>query len=377
MQNLKIRSKFLSTPRRVRGDFVRALCVLGALGVHFPSITYAQLGDLAPRNTQWNGLSKLVTVIQNEGIALHIAEGAVDVGDLKAQDALLIIGPSGPIEIDAIRSLLQAGARVAVLDDSGSSGPLLDAYGMSRSSVANLDAPRIRGDAALPLARPSAPHVLVEGVKWVATNRPTVLSHAVLSPLLGFNSSAPLGFAGIVSPGRFVALGDSSLFINNMMSFTGNERFAKNLVRYLATGRGGKLVLVTGPVAIEGAYGTKGLNKPLGNLRKALARFSTGFPSAIVEFLMCLTGLALAYMALRSLPSRSPYQVPVATTPREHNGNLGQTLSATLRARLPRGTQQTEKLIAEAMRLCESSEASSSIELDRLLSRAESPLQPR
>src|SRR5436305_1984052 len=58
--------------------------------------------------------------------------------------------------------------------------------------------------------------------------------------------------AGARGDGRFVALSDPSVLINDMLAFDGNLAFAAKLLDFLAPVRPGRIILITGDTALTG-----------------------------------------------------------------------------------------------------------------------------
>src|SRR5690606_20633598 len=114
-------------------------------------------------------------------------------------------------------------------------------------------------------------HPLTEGVRALVTNHPAVVHHPDLEPIFSFGERDAVVLAGAVGAGRLVTIGDPSVLINNMLELRGNQRFAENLVDYLAERRG-RLFVITPDAQLVGRYGEPGADRPLHDLRALLER---------------------------------------------------------------------------------------------------------
>lgn len=264
--------------------------------------------DYDPSSDAWNGLSQLVQAARDTGVRVDTPE-RLDIGTLSPRDALLIVYPSGPLPVEGLSGFLKAGGRVALADDYGTGSTLLAAYQITRRTPNAATSLRLRGNDALLVARPESAHPLTEGVGALVTNHPEQVFHRELDPLFSFDhTGSALVLAGAVGQGRLVAIGDPSALINNMLQFRGNRRFAANLVRYLAAGRTGRLVVVTGATPIVGRFGEPGADRPLHDLRSALEKLAHAkLPPAAVQLAAVVLSAILLVIAATALPRRTPY----------------------------------------------------------------------
>lgn len=140
------------------------------------------------------------------------------------------------------------------------------------------------------------------------TNHPSVL-RSPLRPVFDFGSSdSSLVVAGAVGEGRVVLVSDPSVFIDNMLQFAGNRRFAENLFRYLAPAPRAKILLAHGAFSHHGAVSGVALSRPDRPADEFFAAFNLflagiGAPSphastlrAIAAVLALGTVLALAFV---------------------------------------------------------------------------------
>lgn len=287
-----------------------ALATLAALAVWFGvSAGRARADtDYDPASDSWNGLSQLVQAARDTGVRVETPR-RLDVGTLNGRDALLIVYPTTTLPIEGLSGFLKVGGRIALADDYGTGAALLAAYQITRRPPNAATSLRLRGNDALLVARPESAHPLTEGVGALVTNHPQQVFHRELDPLFSFDrTGSALLLAGAVGQGRLVALGDPSTLINNMLQFRGNRRFATNLVRYLASGRDGRLIVVTGATPIVGRFGEPGADRPLHDLRAALEKLAAAkLPPIAVQLAAIMLSAILLVVAVTALPRRTPY----------------------------------------------------------------------
>jgi hypothetical protein len=135
----------------------------------------------------------------------------------------------------------------------------------------------LRYNPALAIAEPAVQivagqeqnrHPITQNVDSVVTNHPTALTHPNLTPVLTIAArgepDATLAVTGIiVNRGRLFAMGDPSAFINLMLRYPGNRKFAEGLLTYLVEPdswgeRGGKLYFVSNHFQQKGQFGDRG-----------------------------------------------------------------------------------------------------------------------
>jgi hypothetical protein len=269
----------------------------------------AQSGDadFALRGGRWNGIAQLVVVAEEAGVVLDTPR-ELDLGSLRPEDGLLIVHPTEELPRASLAAFLRAGGRVAVADDFGEASSFLELYGIvRRRHEPGPEALLLRGNPGLPLASPGTGHPLTEGVRALVANHPSSLRHAELEPVLVLEGEHALVLAGAVDEGRLVAIGDASLFIDNMLRYRDNRRFAANLLRYLDGDRGGRVLLVTPTTELSGSYGDARGN-PLERLDAWLLDAAKADlpPSALQILAWVLVGIGLVF-AISGLPRKMPY----------------------------------------------------------------------
>lgn len=211
--------------------------------------------DFDLESDAWNGGATLVSVARAHAPRV-VATSTVDLGTLGEDDALFILGPERALPEDDLLDFVRRGGRLVIADDFGSGTALFSRFGIRRSEPGATEAPRVRGESALLVARPFYAHPITEGVGFVVTNRPALLEHPRLVPLVALDDGGPgLLLTGVVGEGRVVAIGDPSIFLNAMMQLRGNRRLAENIVDFVVEGTPPRrLVLAAGTARFTGDF---------------------------------------------------------------------------------------------------------------------------
>jgi hypothetical protein len=259
-------------------------------------------------HADWDSLSQLSQVARDADVSLQ-SPPTLDLTHVSPLDAVIIVGPRRTLPINALTAFLREGGRVALFDDVGSGDRLLSAYQVTRKAVRAESLPKLRDDPALLIAYPASEHPLVDGVPLLLTNRAVALFHPDLRAVFAFGQGGDaLVLAGAVGAGRLVAVGDASLMIDQLMTIPAHQRFAKNVLQYLAR-PAGKVWLVDANTEIRGSYGSRkpGLSRLDSWLRKAS---HPDLPeSALLVLAISMLGIA-CILGAGILPRRSPYVRP-------------------------------------------------------------------
>jgi hypothetical protein len=241
------------------------------------------------------------------------------------------VGPRHEPTIEGLSGLLRAGARIALADDFGASGPVLRAFHIDQHEPSGNRELALRGNDALLIARPSGTHVLSARVDALVTNHPTAIHHEELEPIFAFGEGDALVLAGAVGTGRLVVISDPSVLINNMLELRGNRRFVANLLRYLAGVSAGlpaegpprRILLVPPEAPIVGRYGQPGADRPLHDVRAFLERLGrVEVPGVGLKVLGLSLVLIFALVASGALPRRSPYGARAMFVPATGYGGM-------------------------------------------------------
>ncbi len=243
--------------RRIAAFLALSVALGIALPLSAPGEARAQTTapvDYDPQSSAWNGLVELVRLSQIAQVELRTS-ATLDWSTIRRGDGLLVMYPLSNIDLDELSAFLEDGGRLALLDDFGTSDPLLRWFQVQRSEAiqGTLRSPRLPG---LYTAYRLGDHVLGDQVDTLVTNEPVVLRHARLSPVFSLTQESSQGvvLAGQVGRGRLVVSGDPSILINSMLRFPGNRQFALNLLTYLASQPRGRIHLVHRRFASRGTY---------------------------------------------------------------------------------------------------------------------------
>ena len=256
---------------RRRGVFA---CVLG-LALALSSAAHAAFDS---NDTTWEGGSELFELAKKRlgRDRLEIA-ATLDYSKLSPKDGVVILHPEVPLDYAELSAFLRAGGRLALLDDHGTADKFLARFQISRVRAPQSPAKMLRDNPSLPIAEPAVQivagqeqnrHPITQNVDSVVTNHPTALTHPNLTPVLTIAArgepDATLAVTGIImNRGRLFAMGDPSAFINLMLRYPGNRKFAEGLLTYLVEPdswgeRGGKLYFVANRFQQKGQFGDRG-----------------------------------------------------------------------------------------------------------------------
>jgi len=212
-------------------------------------------GDYALDSSAWNGLSALVSVAASGGVTVE-ARSRLEWSDLRASDVLFFLYPTSRVDPGNLKSFLRGGGRALIADDFGRADEALAKLGILRHPWHPGATPSYLDNPNLPYARPLADgHALTVGVTELVTNHPSAFkvdSGADVDAVFGYGNGEAVVAAGSFGAGRFVALSDPSVLINDMLAFDGNLAFAANLLQFLAPNRPARIFVVTGDSVMVG-----------------------------------------------------------------------------------------------------------------------------
>ena len=193
--------------------------------------------DFDPRSESWNGLSGFAAAVGRAPATVLHTVPAVDWARLGSRDALLIVHPTEPVDVAAARRFVQGGGRLVLADDFGRGEGLLREFGLSRVPAPGRRGEALGGNPVLAVARAAAGHPLMEGVGRLVCNHPAGLEAQGRIVATFAGTGVHLAVERVLGEGRFLALSDPSVLIDNMRELPGNRRFADNLVRWACRGR--------------------------------------------------------------------------------------------------------------------------------------------
>jgi hypothetical protein len=284
---------------------VRALvCVLVLLLAH---AAHAEPGDYRADSPAWNGLSRFYAEAQAQGCSMSQAN-AIDWARLGPRDVLFFIYPQGAIDPDALGDFLTRGGRVLIADDFGAAGPALEALQLHRSAARLEGVPREPGHPELPVARVSLLTALGRSTPQITANHPAAFETS-LPATYSLSPAQALVVEGHVGKGRFIALADPSVLINNMMELPSNAAFARALFTELcAPGTDGDRVHVLSrafradaPASHARSDQTSAvgrINDVLNSMNRATEDLLRGLFALPAALIVCGAALALAWQAL-------------------------------------------------------------------------------
>jgi hypothetical protein len=274
-------------------------------------------------HTDWEGTSELLELCRAElGRARVEIVGTLDYGKLDAADGVLILHPTVDIDAGQMDAFLEAGGRLALLDDRGHATSYLGRYRIQRIEAPLRPAQMLRGNPNLPIAVPvlqevagqeQSRHPTMRDVDRIVANHPTALTHQKLTPVLEIPATgepnATLALTGVIKRGRVFAMGDPSALINLMLRYPGNRAFARHLVQYLLdredrADKSGKLYILANGFAQRGHFG--GNRGALGEVADAVSGLrealrAAGDSGVTGTFAVVLAALALAVTLAWSL----------------------------------------------------------------------------
>jgi hypothetical protein len=269
---------------------------------------FARAEDLSLNRSAWNGLSELRAIASSQGSLF--TPDRIDVSQLDASDALLIVHPVTPLPVAELAKFLRRGGRLAVADDFGTGRDLFAAFGMGMHAPSRDSNPRsLRNNPALLIATPLAGHALADGVAALVTNHPQVIYHPELTPIFSLSASrGAIVLSGAVGKGRLIAISDASVFINNMLELPGNRTFATNLLHFLRGGNHTRLYLAASDTSWLSGFRQLTTGNPLARVSAALAQLAKPkLPALAVIAIAVVLATVLLAGAATALPRRSAY----------------------------------------------------------------------
>lgn len=328
---------------------------------------------LAPRTAQadpfdathpaWDSLSVFVGLARTElGPQRVVVTQELDYASLAPEDAVVLVHPVGDLDLASLSRFLHEGGRVVLLDDFGDGDLLLSHFGMMRRPLGE-PSQTLGNRLYLPIAKPSSYHPTVVDVDQVVLNHASCIDHPDLSSVLEVETRSgekkAVAVAGAVGKGRLLAVADSSVFVDGMLRFAGNETFARAVVRYAVEDdvwgkRQGRLLILSDSLKQVGVFGeasaasaffeeaTRGIREALQKLRE---EGLSGIPAIALAVLAAL-GCVL-WVAKRAAKPHTP-QLPRFLIPVSVLGRGGQPghVSTLLAKTTPRALALLEHKVA-------------------------------
>jgi hypothetical protein len=237
-----------------RPAFALSFAVALALTLLGAPARAADSEDYDPRSNAWNGMATFVGLAEGMGFeVLPVAQ--LDWSELTSDDILFLVYPLRELDQSRLAAFVQAGGNVVVADDFGEAKLGLAALGLI-VDVGPPHSTRYWHDHLFaPIATPQSAHPIADNVGEVVTNHPASFRRVIdAMAVIGFDDGS-LVVAGERGTGRFVAISDPSIFINEMLRepFAGNVTLASNILRWLSRGgRARRVVLLHGDAPMYG-----------------------------------------------------------------------------------------------------------------------------
>ncbi|MBL9003047.1 MAG: DUF4350 domain-containing protein [Myxococcales bacterium] len=274
----------------------------------------------------WNGLSRMAEVARGLGCPVE-SPGTLDWSKLDGQDILLFVHPETAIDDEAAFAYLGAGGRLLLADDYGQSQAVLRRLGIEREAGPLPAGTQLyRQNASLPVATRQRETAIARGTSELVGNH-SAFFRSALPATYEFTVGTGLVIEGRLQHGRFIAMADSSLFINNMLELPGNRDFLVRLLVETCRVHRDRILLFSGrfsqrgmpPAVLEGApldgggaesvekwnRSASGTNLRVYELLRSRGNGVLGDAVLVSGLLFCLAALALL---LRYLPTVSPTQ---------------------------------------------------------------------
>jgi hypothetical protein len=259
----------------------------------------------------WNGLTELRALAVGAGYTVEAASDLAWESLEPTRDVLFLLYPTAAVDPIQMISFVRAGGRVLLADDFGRADEALARLGLLRRPAHTVRARRWDGNPNLPIAEPRiAAHPLAHDVHELVTNHPSVFTADGGDVVFGFSGGDAVVVGGDLGTGRYVALSDPSVLINDMLAFDGNLAFALNLVGWLKPPVGNARILVlTGEFRIHGETPrlpeAGSLNELLATAGAALDDVNDYLPSDALLRLLGGLGAVGALVALTLVAARA------------------------------------------------------------------------
>jgi hypothetical protein len=286
-------------------------------------------------DTSWEGCSELLAQARKElGDDRVVVRAVLDWQQIQPGDGVLLVHPMRGVDAEEATAFMRAGGRLAVVDDYGRGEELLEHFRIQRRTLPARPLDTLRNKPALPVAVPvgepaegraTTQHPTVAQVDRVMLNHGTGLTHPQLTPVLVVRGvgepDVAVAVAGQVEAGRLFAFGDPSAFINLMMRYPGNRRFATGLVQYLVAGdrpgpAGGRLFICVNDFDERGGFGgvtpwRKSIDRTLQSVLEGLGSLRReGLPPWLRPLVAGLVALLVGLWAWSALGRSYRQRVP-------------------------------------------------------------------
>jgi hypothetical protein len=292
---------------------VRRCGLVLSLLLSWPAL--AAPADYAMDSGDWNGLSTLASLAAARGCR-PLVRPTLDWESLSQNDALWVVYPQATPDGALLRRFIATGGRALLADDFGAAAPTFAELGIVRSPLpSHPDRAHYQERPHLPIAHHGLLTELGRSTHELVANHPTALRSTLPATFL-FDADAALVVEGRIGQGRFVALSDPSVLINNMLEVEGNRAFAEVLAAESCR-PGGRIFFVTGrfastghPAGIDDTHPVDRINQLGLQLNAALGQLGQD-PSA-ASVLGCTLVLVLGLVLMRVADRGTPFNLHFA-----------------------------------------------------------------
>ncbi len=276
---------------------------------------------VAAESPDWTGLSDWIAAARSAG--LDVQTGPLDLSTLSPREAVAVIGPEAPPADEALVRFVQEGGRLLVADEGAASDALFTRLGLQPKAAPRGTDPSLPGYPDL-VVLTVAPFGVFTGLERLVTNHPGAFAPGPLDAAVGFASGDGFGYDATLGTGEFVAVADSSLFVNLMQHVPENARFSAQVVSWLAENGKRTVHVVAGADATGGEYA--GIAPPDEALHgaqafnRAVSKLANSRPNGIaIRFFVALVLAAACIYAVAvhpGLPGRRRRPGPRISAPR-------------------------------------------------------------
>lgn len=271
------------------------------------ALNVAHAEEFGLDHDDYRGLGESLSIFEGEGLHYEILS-EIDFALLGPEDAVLLLHIG---EIKSARGLIafiERGGALLLADEGKSLDGVYARFGFRRGMEPAHARYAVDGFEGVYLAPRFERHALSEGVRFLIVDRPRPFYHPSLSSIFTLDEDEIIVAVGRLGAGELIALGDSSIFINQLARLSENRRFLQNLGGHLAD-RYARLLIVRGPGVIVSsdatpAEGLSGLREALASIRKLEI---DGIPLYIASLVLLL---ALTLMLGAQLHGGSLFQGP-------------------------------------------------------------------
>lgn len=287
-------------PLRSRPDFalylIASTLILRTLAVHGA----ARAEEFSPNVKDFHGIGESLSIFEREGLHVELIN-ELDFGTLGPEDAVLLLHIGEVKNARGIIPFIESGGALILADESSALDSVYSRFGFERAPAGARMRNALDGFEGVYIAPRDGRHPLAEGVDFLVTDLPRPFYHPNLSPIFRFDETHMIVAVGRLGAGELIALGDSSLFINQLARLSKNRRFLHNLAAHLAD-RYARLLIVRGPGSLISREAPA--NRGLGGFREAIGSIRSLKIDSLALYLISLILLLALTLTLGSRLAR-------------------------------------------------------------------------